>query len=94
MRIQDVGVELPLAVALYSARSDKPLPRTTSIAGEVTLAGEVRPVPQMARRARTGKEIGFERCIGPGRLRDGEASEPVRWTAVATISEAITALYG
>ncbi|MFW5738572.1 MAG: hypothetical protein ACOCWX_05255 [Spirochaetota bacterium] len=52
MRIMDVGVELPLAIALYSARTDRVFPSHTTVAGEVSLAGEVRPVPQMARRAR------------------------------------------
>ena len=94
MRIGDVGVELALAVALYSARADRPVPASTSVAGEVSLAGEVRPVPQMVRRARTGKEIGFSRCIGPNRIRDGEEQNTLTWTGVASINDALKILFG
>ena len=94
MRIGDVGVELPLAMALYSARSDKPLPSGTAVAGEVSLAGEVRPVVQMARRARTGKEMGMGRCIGPAKTRDGEADASVKWTGVGSIGDAVRVLFG
>ena len=94
MRIGDVGVELPLAMALYSARSDKPLPSGTAVAGEVSLAGEVRPVPQMARRARTAKEMGMGRCIGPAKARDGENDASVKWSGVKSIGDAVKALFG
>ncbi len=94
MRIADVGVELPLAMALYSACSDKPLPSATAVAGEVSLAGEVRPVPQMARRARTGKEMGMSRCIGPAKTRDGENDTAVKWTGVSSIGDAVRVLFG
>ena len=85
MRIADVGVELPPALALYSARSDTPLPSGTSVAGEVNLAGEVRPAPQMAHRARTGKEMGMARCIGPGEdsgWGDGRSGEMDRVSSI------------
>jgi len=94
MRIADVGVELPLAMALYSAHSDKPLPSGTAVAGEVSLAGEVRPVAQMARRARTGKEMGMGRCIGPAKSRDGETDAAVKWTGVKSIGDAVRVLFG
>ena len=94
MRIADVAVELPLAMALYSARSDKPLPSGTAVAGDVSLAGEVRPVVQMARRARTGKEMGMGRCIGPAKTRDGETDAAVKWTGVKSIGDAVRVLFG
>lgn len=94
MRIADVGVELPLAMALYSARADKPLPKGTAVAGEVSLAGEVRPVAQMARRARAGQELGMSRCIGPARTRDGEAEGSVKWTPVTSVGNAVRVLFG
>ena len=94
MRIRDVGVELPLAVALYSARTDRPFPSHTIIAGEVSLAGEIRPVAQMARRARTGLELGFERCLGPSTLRQGEAGTSVVWRGVDSLEAAVNELFG
>lgn len=94
MRIRDVGVELPLAIALYSARTDRVFPGHTTIAGEVSLAGEIRPVPQMARRARTAGEVGFEHCYGPAAVRQGESGTPVNWKGVGSLEDSISRLFG
>ena len=94
VRIMDVGVELPLAIALYSARTDRAFPAGTTIAGEVSLAGEIRPVAQMARRARTAAEIGFDRCLGPGAVRQGERGTPVDWHGVRSLEDAVQRVFG
>lgn len=93
MRIRDVGVELALALALYSARTDRAFPARTAAAGELSLAGEIRPVPQMARRARTAGEVGFDRTVGPVALRQGEAGAPDSWSTAATVAAAIESLF-
>lgn len=94
MRIRDVGVELPLALALYSARTDRAFPARTTVAGEVSLAGEIRPVAQMARRSRTAGEVGFDRCVGPPSVRQGESGTPVSWSGVASLDDAVKKLFG
>ncbi len=94
MRIRDVGVELALAMALYSARADRSFPSGTAIAGEVSLAGEIRPVAQMARRARAASEMGFARCLGPGSVRQGESGTPVNWSGVASLEDAVRKAFG
>jgi DNA repair protein RadA/Sms len=73
IRITEVGVELALAMALYSARTGLPLPRDTAIAGELSLAGEVRPIRRLAGRLKTARSLGFDCFLGPskGSLREG-----------------------
>jgi len=93
MRITEVGVELPLALALYSARTGLPLPDATIVTGEVSLAGEIRPVAHLRRRIRTAREMGYSRCIGPAHLRSGEEAGE-EWQRVATISDSIAAVFG
>lgn len=66
MRIGEVGVELGLAMALYSARTGMPLPKELTMAGELSLAGEIRPTAHLQRRMKSAAELGFERFIGPG----------------------------
>jgi len=66
IRIGEVGVELPLALALYSARTGVALPANTAVTGEVSLTGEVRPVPGIEKRARACRDMGFQTLIGPG----------------------------
>jgi DNA repair protein RadA/Sms len=65
IRISEVGVDLALAAALYSARTDIPLPLKTALAGELSLAGEVRPLRRLPGRIKTSKSLGFEQFIGP-----------------------------
>ena len=45
--------------------SDKPLPRDAVWFGEVSLAGEVRPVAHAAIRAREAAKLGFGTATGP-----------------------------
>jgi DNA repair protein RadA/Sms len=59
IRINEVGVELALAAALYSARTGLPLPGKTAIAGELSLAGEVLPVRRRQVREKTAAGLGF-----------------------------------
>jgi DNA repair protein RadA/Sms len=76
IRIAEVGIELALAMALYSARTGLPLPRGTAIAGELSLAGEVRPVRRLAGRLKTARNLGFERFLGPSPERTEAGSAP------------------
>ena len=65
IRISEVGVELPLACALYSARTGISLPAKTAIAGELSLAGEVRPLRRLESRVKTAENLGFTGFLGP-----------------------------
>ncbi|GHU84228.1 DNA repair protein RadA [Spirochaetia bacterium] len=87
IKITEVGVELALAAALYSARTGIPLPANTAIAGELSLAGEVRPVRRLPGRIKTAGSLGFEHFLGP--LADGS---PKNGTA-ADLKTAIKKLF-
>ena len=65
IRITEVGVELALACALYSARTNLPLPANIAIAGELSLTGEIRPVRRLASRVKTAANLGFPSFLGP-----------------------------
>jgi DNA repair protein RadA/Sms len=93
IRIGEVGVELPLALALYSARTGLSVPTAATVTGEISLAGEIRPVAQLRRRLRTAREMGYERLVGPRRVREGEAPGE-GWIPVDTVSECIKAVFG
>jgi DNA repair protein RadA/Sms len=90
MRLAEPGIDLALAAALYSARAGLALPAGSALAGELSLAGEVRPVRQMRRRARAAKALGLETVLGPG----GEEGEGKEWKAVADARSALKALFG
>jgi DNA repair protein RadA/Sms len=108
MRLAEPGIDLALACALYSARSGQALPALSAVAGEISLAGEVRPVRQMRRRAKAAAALGFERIVGPsGEVESANApkrgaagargsagGDGACWIGVADVKAALKALFG
>lgn len=88
LRVTEVGVELPMAIALLSARSDTPVPPGVAVAGEVTLAGEVREVPQLDRRVKAAADLGFPRLVGPRRSAGDRAG------GITTLDAAVREVFG
>jgi len=88
-----VGIELPLALALYSARTGVPLPARTAVIGEVSLTGEIRPVPGLEKRARACRELGFETLIGPGGP-EAEKPEGTSFKGAELVKEAVRIVFG
>jgi DNA repair protein RadA/Sms len=92
IRIEEVGIDLALAMALYSAKTGLSLPPMTAIFGEVSLAGEIRPVPHADRRIRSAQELGFRKVIGPPKKEGREAAGGV-YQAVSALSQASRLLF-
>lgn len=85
-RLTESAIDAALAAALYSARTDIPLKEKTVVVGELSLAGEIRPVTKLKQRVKTAKELGFENVIAPS--KDEGA------TAVDSVKGLIKALFG
>ncbi|OYW46493.1 MAG: DNA repair protein RadA [Sphingomonadales bacterium 12-68-11] len=64
-RLSDPAADLAVAAALVSALADKPLPLASVWFGEVSLAGEVRPVVHPGVRVREAAKLGFDLACGP-----------------------------
>jgi len=65
IRITEVGADLALACAIYSARTGLALPADLAIAGELSLTGEIHPIRRLAGRVKTSKTLGFNNFLGP-----------------------------
>ncbi len=63
LKLSEPGGDLGLALALAASANDRPLPADLMFAGELTLAGEIRPVAQLSRRISEGKRFGFKRFL-------------------------------
>ena len=85
MRVTEVAIELPLAMALYSARTGLPVPPRIGITGEVSLAGEVREVSRLDRRVRAMVETGYTTIIGPDLRREEAGGAPAATAVLAAI---------
>jgi DNA repair protein RadA/Sms len=70
IRITETGIDLALALAIYSARSNLPLPADAAMAGELSLAGEIRPVKRQQVRVKTAGDLAFSRFFGPDSAGD------------------------
>ncbi|AKM06988.1 DNA repair protein RadA [Pelagerythrobacter marensis] len=64
-RLTDPAADLAVAAALVSALADRPLPGKSVWFGEVSLAGEIRPVAHCSLRLREAAKLGFDRGFGP-----------------------------
>ncbi|MCJ2177721.1 DNA repair protein RadA [Novosphingobium album (ex Hu et al. 2023)] len=64
-RLADPAADLAVAAALVSALGDKPLGNDAVWFGEVSLAGEIRPVAHSSIRQRESAKLGFARGFGP-----------------------------
>ena len=82
-RLGDPGADLAVAAALISALGDKPLPARAIWFGEISLAGEVRPVAHSAIRQRESAKLGFTQAHGPSGGSAGEKG--VRYGEIALL---------
>ncbi len=65
LRVGEVGIELPLALSIYSARMNTPLPENWGFAGEISLSGEVRPIGHIDRRIKAAEEMHLKKIVIP-----------------------------
>lgn len=65
VKLTESAVDAALGAALYSARADIALPDATVIIGELSLAGEIRPVARLRQRIKTARELGFANVLAP-----------------------------
>jgi len=70
-RLGDPAADLAVAAALVSAMADRPLPPRSVWLGEVSLAGEIRPVAHGGLRLREAAKLGFDRGFGPADVKGG-----------------------
>lgn len=72
-RLSDPAADVAVAAALVSALADRPLAQSSIWFGEVSLAGEVRPVAHTGTRLKEAAKLGFDRAYGPpGSVPAGE----------------------
>lgn len=77
-RLSDPAADLAVAAALVSALADRPLPQQSVWFGEISLAGEIRPVAHSSLRLRESAKLGFAKGFGPSDAKTGSASMDYR----------------
>ena len=74
IKLSESSIDAAIAAALYSARTDLPVKKDTVIFGELSLAGEVRPVSKTRQRIKASEALGYTNVISP---EDSDAKLPV-----------------
>lgn len=67
---REPGCDLAIVGALASASKSKAISRTTCAIGEISLTGQVRPVPRLEYRLREAARLGFTTAVVPTLRRE------------------------
>ena len=86
-RLADPAADLAVAAALVSALADRPLPDRSVWFGEVSLAGEIRPVAHSGLRLREAAKLGFSSAHGP--LVEEKASPGIQFSGIRQLSQLV-----
>lgn len=96
LHVSDTAIDLGVIAAVLSSNVDTPIERTTAMAGEVGLSGEIRPVTRIQQRIVEAQRLGFQRFILPEanmKSLDPHAFQ-LELVPVRTVTEALRALFG
>ncbi|MFT4307600.1 MAG: DNA repair protein RadA [Microbacterium sp.] len=63
VKLSEPAADLAIALAIASAATDRPIPRTVAAFGELSLTGEVRAVAQLAQRRGEAGRLGYADVI-------------------------------
>jgi len=91
-RLADPAADLAVAAALVSALAGKPVPVDAVWFGEVSLAGEVRPVAHSGLRRREAAKLGFATAFGPPGGSGG--SDGGQWREIAQLANLVDRIAG
>lgn len=93
-RLDEPAGDLAVALALYSAIMNKPIPETVIAFGEIGLGGELRSVSNAVQRIQEAERLGFTECILPKQtLRTLQTERfTIRLRGVSSLREAFSVL--
>ncbi|MCL5674747.1 MAG: DNA repair protein RadA [Candidatus Omnitrophica bacterium] len=65
LKVNEPGVDLAIAIASISSFKDVPAPADSVFIGELSLTGEIRPVPYVSARVKESARLGFKKAFLP-----------------------------
>ena len=86
LKIAEPAADLAAAAALVSSFGGEPLPRDSVFFGEISLSGDIRPVPQAELRLKEAAKLGFKQAFIPaGTKVDGAGLKLTEMNNVADL---------
>jgi DNA repair protein RadA/Sms len=93
LRVNDPAIDLAVLAAVLSSNMDIALPADTCLAGEVGLAGEIRPVNRLEQRIQEAEKLGFKRIIIPAGQQTAVSHKKISVVQVRKVAEAFRLLF-
>jgi DNA repair protein RadA/Sms len=87
MKIAEPAADLAAAAALVSSLAGEPLPRDTVFFGEISLSGDIRPVPQAESRLKEAAKLGFAKAFVPAGTR---VTGGLELTEISNVAELVS----
>jgi DNA repair protein RadA/Sms len=88
LQISEPAADLAVAAALMSSLSDAAVPNDAVLFGEISLSGDVRPVPQLESRLKEAAKLGFRQAYIPaGAEGQKDLSHGLRLTELEHVSD-------
>lgn len=96
IRVTDPAIDLSVIAAVLSSNVDTAIERSTCMAGEVGLSGEIRPVARIQQRISEAQKLGFARIVMPeANVKGLDTSHlNIELVPVRRVEEALRALFG
>ena len=96
LRVTDLALDLSIISAIISSNVDTAIERGWSMAGEVGLSGEVRPISRIEQRIAEAEKLGFTDIIIPKYNMQSLDTKKYNITLhpVAKVEEALRCLFG
>jgi DNA repair protein RadA/Sms len=91
VNVDEPAIDLGLAAAVASSLRDRPVDAETVAIGEIGLSGEIRAVPQLARRAAEAARLGFRKVVVP-RTSEAPAVDGIEVIQVGQLAQALAKL--
>jgi DNA repair protein RadA/Sms len=86
LKISEPACDLAAAAALVSSVGGQPLPKDSVFFGEISLSGDIRPVPQAESRLKEAAKLGFKQAFIPkGTKVDGAGLKLTEMASVADL---------
>jgi DNA repair protein RadA/Sms len=85
LRISEPAADLAAAAALASSALEEALPQDCVVFGEISLAGDVRPVSRAETRLKEAAKLGFTKALAPA----GAEGAGITTTSVSRLADAV-----
>ena len=94
INIDDPAIDLAVVGAILSSNEDSNISKSICFAGEVGLAGEIRPVNKIEQRITEAEKLGFETIFISKHNKISQNNTKIQLKLVSKIEDVVTELFG